>query len=68
VIKRIFWFGVGIGLTVLVISKAPKTLGALVGSRSIAGGLLDEITGFISDIRGNMAEREEELLATMGDG
>ncbi|MDR1791072.1 MAG: hypothetical protein LBR20_05380 [Propionibacteriaceae bacterium] len=61
-IKRIFWISLGVAATAFVLSKAPKTLGRLVGSRSIAGSFMDSVTDFFADVKENMKAREVELL------
>ncbi|MDR1833036.1 MAG: hypothetical protein LBQ92_00010 [Propionibacteriaceae bacterium] len=60
-IKRLFWVCAGVAIAALVLSKAPKTLGRLVGSRSAAGSAVDRVLDFFDDVKDAMAAREAEL-------
>lgn len=71
-IKRVFWFGLGVAVAAVVVVKGrevmhratPAGLAENVGTQAKkAGRRLDE---FVADVREGMAEREAELRAQMG--
>jgi hypothetical protein len=65
VIKRVLWIGLGVALTAVVLSKAPKTLRLLLGSNSATESVVDRVMDFAADVRDAMREREDELRASV---
>ncbi|MDR1853116.1 MAG: hypothetical protein LBR21_10810 [Propionibacteriaceae bacterium] len=63
--KRLFWIAAGIAIAAFALSKAPKTLGKLTGSRSFVGSLVDSATDFFERASEAMKEREDELREEM---
>ena len=75
-LKKVFWFSVGIGVGVFVVVKGRQYLRratpAAVQERvtksvsTAATGAGERLTAFITDARAAMAEREAELRDTLG--
>ena len=72
VLRRIFWFGVGAGVTVFVVVKVrsyvrsatPEAVGHRVAG-SVAG-VGEAVRDFVDRARAAMAEREAELRDAIG--
>lgn len=70
--RRVVWFGVGVGVSVLVSVQvrrylrraSPQALGAR--ARDSASGIGDSVRKFTAEVRAAMAEREQELRAALG--
>ncbi|MFP5283496.1 MAG: hypothetical protein ACLGIF_08615 [Actinomycetes bacterium] len=69
--RRLFWFGVGAGATVLVVIKvrsylrhaSPEALGQR--AKESAHSVTDSVREFTATVRAAMAEREAELRAAL---
>ncbi|HVE98087.1 MAG TPA: hypothetical protein VNA12_02805 [Mycobacteriales bacterium] len=74
--RRLFWtaLGIGFGATggILVARRLRRTADALMPSEvggALAGavsGLADSVRGFTAEVRAGMAEREDELITSLG--
>ncbi len=66
-LRRLFWFAIGVGFAVFVITKVrgllkkatPEALGNRVSGA--ATGVGDSARDFVNRVRAGMAEREEEI-------
>jgi hypothetical protein len=70
--RRLFWFIVGAGVAVFVLTKVrgyvKKTSPEAIGHRvaESASGVSESARGFVDRLRAGMAERETELRETLG--
>jgi len=73
-VRRIFWLGVGLAVGALVVRAVSKKAQAFTPqgvAGSVAesvGGLLESARSFVEDVRGAMAEREQEIHAAFAEG
>lgn len=75
-LKKVFWFSVGISVGVFVVVKGRQYLRKLTPdavtervTQSVsarAAGVSERISTFVDDARAAMAERESELRDTLG--
>ncbi len=70
--RRVFWFIVGAGVAVFVLTKVrgyiKKTRPEAIGHRvaESASGVSESARGFVDRVRAGMAERETELRESLG--
>ena len=70
--RRLFWFIVGAGVAVFVLTKVrgyiKKTRPEAIGHRvaESASGVSESARGFVDRVRAGMAERETELRESLG--
>jgi hypothetical protein len=66
--RRLFWLGMGVAVGALVVRRITKTAEAYTpkGLVAAAGRLTDTVREVASEIKTAMAEREEELLDSLG--
>lgn len=70
-VRRVFWIGVGAGVTVFAVVKvrkylrqaSPEALGQRVRQTAVSVG--DSVREFTATVRAAMAEREAELRAAL---
>lgn len=72
--KRMLWLGIGLAvgaLTVRAVTRRARAFtpgGMADNARKTAGGLVESVRSFVSDVRDGMAEREEQLRTAFAEG
>ena len=72
--RRLLWLGVGLAVGALVVRKLTRTAqaytpaGIATSLTESAGSLVEELRGFVEDVRIGMAEREAEIHQAFADG
>jgi hypothetical protein len=72
--KRLLWLGIGLAVGALVVRKMTRTAQAYTPSgiaaslSESAGGLVETVRSFVTDVRDGMAEREQQIHAAFAEG